>query len=467
MTIILDKIDALDIREAHYNNPQYAYLLRLPPYGGKTEDTECLSSYMSRLADRHSECVNYLSKNLYHTYLVDEETGDGEHCMIPPHNMNGISNFSSLLCQALKVGSRGAMVGEYMTFLPLRHLSTCNCHGVFDKHRHWCPLCWNDDELYGREPYTRLYWIFQEIYFCKDHGQALSNSCPHCASPQRYTDRIPRQWICRNCGLDLHKKPNKSSAATKRGRNRRTPTYRIEDSYFCRSLCVLLKRIANENLQVPKLQVANSINLYIHDNKTSLTKLANKLNFSERVLTSMANYEHAPHFPALIDFCERINVPLDQFLFDQDQFSFEDIRAPSAQTKFVTRKKITTKKKSKILAYLNSLIEGNVSPPEKLSKVGKTFGMTYNILKYHFPQEYRILKARWDSWDQQQKTLKKLKRAEAFTKCIVKLVENGEYPSHRKLLRLKKVKPNDLRRPELLSLLRHAQQGLSPRTAMD
>jgi hypothetical protein len=79
-------------------------------------------------------------------------------------------------------------------------------------------------------------------------------------------------------------------------------------------------------------------------------------------------------------------------------------------------------------------------------------------LKYHFPDEYRIIKNRGEAWREHCRSLEGKRRIEALIAGVDELLSKGIFPGERQLKQLK-VRPSDLRRPEILKLLRELQSS--------
>jgi hypothetical protein len=52
--------------------------------------------------------------------------------------------------------------------------------GLFRSYKAWCPACYQEWLLSGKEIYEPLVWTINAVKICGKHYQFLEDRCPHC-----------------------------------------------------------------------------------------------------------------------------------------------------------------------------------------------------------------------------------------------------------------------------------------------
>jgi hypothetical protein len=95
--------------------------------------------------------------------------------------------------------------------------------------------------------------------------------------------------------------------------------------------------------------------------------------------------------------------------------------------------------------------------PVRPSHLAQQLQVDYNVLKYHFPEGYRELRRRYIEWDNLRRKNAHQARIEKLFTGVFDLARVVIYPSERKLRELEYVAQGDLRRDEIIEVLRALQ----------
>lgn len=427
----------------------FPYFLPIEPYGYRSAETEALSSYICRQADQLLELPHPFIQRLAHEeYRV---TGIPVNKSMPSlgfYATNGARITAARYADAVNSANEGRFDANLLTLKPMAGLTDFNSRGLQRHYLAWCPECWREDLAVGRAPYLRLYWAMHLAKICCIHNCKLSEYCPCCGDVNHQFPKFPRQWICDKCGEELF---NQNSEFI-------TESNQSEDFWASHAIYQLIDRVYKHNLTINAKTVSLSIKRVLRSHSLSLNQFAEKLNINPRPLNDLVNETKRPFFPAFMDMCYRMDIPPDQFLFDKDILSSPDLWRSLDKPAFVMMMKLSDKNKKRILRGLSKEIENDPNPPVKVSEISKKHGVSYSSLAYNFPLEYQILRERYLDWEVKYRRSNHTDRLSNLCESVFRLVRHGIYPSDRKLRDLGYVKPSDLRRPEVKTLLRTMQQ---------
>jgi transcriptional regulator with XRE-family HTH domain len=142
--------------------PPRSRFFNLSPAGLGTSMVECLTSYISRLAQAHSVTPGVLHHR-----------------------------------EIMKYGAPGRNGLQYLTLLPWKALfpAPMLMRGVAA----WCPACLSKWAQAGKPAYVPLLWTLEVVKFCPFHRRPLRVSCPHCELPQPLLGQCSWVGFCTRC----------------------------------------------------------------------------------------------------------------------------------------------------------------------------------------------------------------------------------------------------------------------------
>ena len=442
--------NALPLKHVEVERPdvRLPYFLSLKPIGEGTGNVEALSSYLCRQAESLMEWTPPFSERLLHLYL-DKSTLP--KCRKIPiiglHATNGIGVMADRHIEAIAAAS-GRINAEFLTMKPLQYLSDSRGKGLMKRNLAWCDECWRQDVETEVTPYTRLYWLVQNVKVCAIHNRRLSNHCPCCGDVNHVFPNFPRQWICDKCGTELYKTDSDSAPES----------FTSAEAWSSFSIYRLIERTQNDKLNLREHMVRRALNHILETSRMSAKEFSLRLNIDKKIVDRLLEGKRRPYFPVLLDLCYRLNIPIDQFLLDRDILTAKDYWRDLVKPAFVVSSKISDKKKIEVARALKKVLAEDPNPPIRINHFARQNGVGYDVILYHFPKEYNELRSRWTTWERKQRKSNSTDRLQNLSDAVFSLVRVGIYPSDRKMRDLELVKPSDFRRDDVIYLLRSFQE---------
>lgn len=449
MRINFDKLEPLPGLNVSQPEIKFPYFLPLTPYGLGMGDVESLSSYLCRQAEQVKELSHPYGRRLLDLYADPSLLPS---CKKFParglHNCNGVGKLAERYISATNAASRGGVDAYYLSLKPLAALCDRNARGLQRQYLAWCDECWKEDVHDERIPYVRLYWLLQGTKICVIHNRRLSEYCPACGEIQFQYPFHPRQWLCGKCGFTLSRNEDESAI----------DNFTLEQAWGSHAIYCLIERVYSDRLIIEADCVSRSLRRVLITAKLTPVDFAARLNVSFKVVDTLLSGRAKPFFLALLDICYRMDIPIDQFLFDRDVLTSPDVWRNLAKPAFHASAHIAEKKRPQIRERLQHLLLENPTPPVRVSHLAAEFGISYTALAYNFRNEYRELRSRYLKWEQEQRSSSHADRLQNIIDAVFSLVRHGIYPSDRKLRDLKLVAPSDLRRDDVITILRAIQE---------
>lgn len=439
---------ALTCSHIEYQQEPYPYLLPLVPNGLGTGDVEALTSYFCRQAEQTMMLAHAFSHNLLLTTLGAENLP--KNIKQPDnylHAFNGIGALARRHIEALTNASEGKIDARMLTMMPLAPASETQARGLLKNSRHWCNQCWIQDLEAKRTPYTRLYWCFKDTSVCIHHECRLTSQCPACDQTQKAFPRFPRQWICDQCGEKLYAHDSAFKAEE----------FTNEEAWKSMSLHNLIDRIQRERPEIPDDAVQKALKRILAGTHLNASQFTKKLDVDYAIINRML-LGHNTLLPVILDLCYRMDIPIDQFLFDKDILSEPSHWRQLPRPKFSSHARMDKKHRTKVATSIKKMINENPNPPQRLSHIANKLNTTVDVIRYHFPDELKILSQRYSSWQRDENRNQHTERLEKLCAGIFSLARRGVYPSTRKLHDLELVIPSDLRREDVKTLLKPLQE---------
>jgi len=444
----LEKLSTIKIHRFDFVPYRYPYLVPIKPYGLGGGEIESMSSYILRLSDLYSEPAYAFSYQLLSKYLPENlrptrkpnDAGGVYAC-------NGIGKWAHRFSQAITDGTEGKINGFNLTQIPIENLSDKVGRGLLRSNLAWCNECFKVDLSEKKTPYVRLYWLFQISDSCTFHKCKLSSFCFKCGQIQAVIKKIPRQWICDKCGADQTESTDPA-----------VPTNRNENEWIARSLYKLIERVNGKGYVIQARSLQQALRQILKSHNLTPMEFAEKLNISVDPIKEICVNNMRPYFPYLADLCYRINIPIDQFIFDSDLLSSPELWHGFSKPRYVSTTHISDRDKQSLLNHLKKILLENPMPPVAVSHLARKLNIDYNVIRYHFPDEYSELKRRYLKWDAQRLKDNKHLRMMKLINGVTDLVRLGIFPSDKKLKDFGFLIASDLRREDILSMTRAFQE---------
>ncbi len=164
--------------------PPRSRLHNLEPVGLGTSQVECLTSYITRLAESHSVTARSLYRYELYPLVQNLRTGGecresnvtGARLIYDMRIANGDGSWAKAWVRAVE---------SYTLRGDLRLLTTLPWGSDFAReklreHPAWCPDCYDEWWKGGKVIYTPLAWMLKVVNVCTAHQRLLEEVCLHC-----------------------------------------------------------------------------------------------------------------------------------------------------------------------------------------------------------------------------------------------------------------------------------------------
>jgi TniQ len=162
--------------------PPRSILYQLPPIGIGTHGVESLTSYINRLADAHC-----LTPGALIVEMIAPQVKSGLVRQITSRGLNTLFNRSHTLNGTGELAYNFTQTLEALTLRnDLRSLTLLNwsdvllTRGFMRIHKAWCPQCYHEWRVLGKNSYDPLLWSIASVTVCHVHQESLQDICPHC-----------------------------------------------------------------------------------------------------------------------------------------------------------------------------------------------------------------------------------------------------------------------------------------------
>ena len=402
-------------------------LFRLEPMGLDSGDPECLTSYLSRLAQAHvlplrDIVLDLLVPRLENLTIRRSYTRFFQECS---RSMNGVGeyaeSFSSLLGK-LTLRSDLAL----LTMLPWKGLFDQGGKGLLRPVKVWCHQCFLAQRALGIPPYEPLRWQLSVIESCPTHKTPLTSSCPSCRETQPALGQLSVIGRCVWCGTDLAEKHENILSSTE---GDPWQEWLSENTASLFREVVLGKRDPSKCKFSAK--ITQTIEIHTRGNAEALDR---KLEWGTGTLTQWRRGRTRPRFDTFMTFCYRLQIDPVEFLFGNEEAAGSMGAANQCiRTRPVPAKKRSVKQSPETIRKDISILADAHIEGLSLVQVAKRLDVGIGFLRYRFPKESQKISARYKEGvlKQAQKTFDQ--KAASIGKTVRTIITKGEYPSKMKV----------------------------------
>lgn len=181
--------------------PPRSTFYQMRPIGVGTPETECLTSYLARLAHAHHLAVGTFLQGYLIPYLK-------ERCADSARRLQGF-----LLARTAPANGADALAAELVEVIELLTLTTgaqwttllcwgetCSRLGLLRHFRAWCANCYTEQD---EALYDPLLWMVGVVKVCPRHGRLLTEICRNCHQRLRLVQHRYLPGFCSACGTWL------------------------------------------------------------------------------------------------------------------------------------------------------------------------------------------------------------------------------------------------------------------------
>lgn len=408
----------------------------IEPMGLGTGQLECLTGLTLRLADRHSMFTIRFYKHVFEPIILPNHSHSKFHRAANFYSANGYGKFAKIISSAVTKSTR-TVDAFYLTALPWVDIFDRTGHGLVKNNLEWCEQCWHEDMNHLHEPYVRLAWMMKPVSMCPHHLHPLNSICPNCNHKQQVLPSIPRPWICCKCGYTLYEKTYRKASKSK---------YSNKDYWIASAVERFIEKTSIRALTIKPNSLTHALQGIVGSYSSGSYKVfSEQTQIHHRYLREWALNIRRPTFQMFMELCYRMDIPPDILLLDELPLTDPDNWRREGKPEIVIMKKLTKSRKDEIHNTLDNLIRSNPNPPISLSKIAKNLGVSCNIIRYHFPEQYKTIRSRFKAWQDSNRERIKKERLCRLYEGVQKLISMGIYPSERKLKEFDLILPSVLR----------------------
>jgi hypothetical protein len=175
-------------------------LAPLAPQGIGTPLTECLTSFLARLASTHRLSVGDLLLHYHLPQLREVRGREDFRRAFDLHKMGSANGADTLARDLLDLTERCTGQAELKAMTLIRWEAVMPRLDLLRARRAWCAACYAAQAAEGHLPWDALSWMIRPVQVCPSHRQPLREQCPQC---QRRSVPVLQRYLpgwCAYCG---------------------------------------------------------------------------------------------------------------------------------------------------------------------------------------------------------------------------------------------------------------------------
>lgn len=422
-------------------NPSLPLLYGASPYGLGTGQVEALTSFASRLADRRHLRASPLMMSALRDARDATKGGSKRH----DHQTNGMAKGAKATVDAFN-RSLGVDWVEHLTLVPWSELIEPAMHGTLRDHVAYCRECIQEDKHSIDTPYIRLLWFIKPIDSCPLHKTRLYDACITCGDRLRAIPWLNNPFFCMTCRKDI----SNQKGARFQGR----PTHLGQ--WTANELTKLMGLTNGGCHQIEPNALSDAFR-YIVDRHFdgSTCEFAHHFEIDTVRASKYADGRCRPMFPVLLRMLYSLQIsPVDLFLNRTESMPLTGrVKLSRISQDQARRRQLTERAKGRIRKDLRALLssDGEIIGP---SDFAKQYDLPFLTIRYHLPDLYSQHRARFDRQEKEKRETLRLARIKRVIGAANELVDDGIFPSQRKLKNTGLVTATDLTRTDIRKALR-------------
>ncbi len=432
--------------------PPRSTLYSLEPVGIGTHLVECLTSYITRLAEAHCVFPGILMHNFIGPFLQQSSVYQESRESMAVGQAQHTESFNGT---AQKRVGAAVYALECLTLQrSLRFLTLLTWEGSFPAHkllrqtRAWCPACLEEWRRTGQVIYEPLLWTLQVVTRCIRHDCELCITCPHteCGrnAPWLTWKSLPghcpfcRQWL----GVAVHAKNEEDEATLSWQR------------WVTEQLGTLFALAPTVVAPPPRTRIHEVLRYALQqmgpERPRRHKEFARRLGVVRATYSTWLSRQVIPPLETLLSICARWNISLCEFLF-------EDVSALvlHAELGVSGPRKDNHQQNGRgswgtpqIRDALEAILTNDEFPPPSLGAVARRLGCSPASLRQHHKEVCHALTKRYQAYLQTKKQADLQHYCDEVRQAAQHLASQGKRPNSNQLGKVLK-KPGILRSPEI------------------
>lgn len=409
--------------------PERSRLYYVEPIGVGTPYTECLTSYMIRLAEAHCVTLEILVKHEILPLLQDRSGISAlfsNNRFGSAHTLNGTSSISQACVHAIE---RLTGQNDLHALTMLTWVNVIYKRGLLRNIQAWCPFGYEEWQKSKTPIYTPLLWSISAVKVCSRHHQVLQDRCPYCQRTLPVFALRLRLGYCIFCNLWLGNSP----AAGSRGKEA-IPQEDLEKVYWDEFSVGELIEVAS-GLSSPARReafaaaITSLVNQFPRKNAASL---ADHLSIPLETVAAWQKGTEVPRFESLLLICRLLDItPRCLFLEKAPTSDFTFVERDN-QTRLVTSRKNRAALCSEELRQaLEDILMSGEEPAPSIKEVARRLGYSNQSPLYRrFPELCRAITAKHQGQNPGSRRLqRKDMSAEELRQALEDILRSNEDPA--------------------------------------
>ena len=406
----------------------------LQPIGTGTAMSECLTSYICRLALAHSVSVG----NLFEYTLVPELKKD---YLKTPETLGPASKLNSSFRNQIKnITGTGKVARDWVEILEkltlrkdLSNLTLLKMAEILSRYyttrkfQAWCPTCLEEMQNSGSEIYYPLLWSLLDFKICHIHKTALIDKCLNCFRQSLPLQKKSMLGFCSGCGIWLGISqinfPQQSS-------NQFSEKELEWNLFVSKEIGKLISFISKSTTKAFTTPPSESIKLCVEQATDGVISP-----FSRLIQTHLITFygwlvgKQKPRLKDVLKICYCLNLTLLDFFDQPDTIKIReqeirewigiDRKAPRPTPQPFNREQV----RSKLKKFINNY------PPLSLSEVCRRIGYDRGVIVKSFPEIQDRIKSNYNEYQKQLCENRKKALEEEIRLAVQKIEANGSFVS--------------------------------------
>jgi len=405
--------------------PPRSYLYSIPTLGNGTSHIESLTSYVTRLVNAHNLTSGVFFSKIIYPKLAKKNIPNYGFVPRKSGSFNNIHQNAKELVKALTMLT-GIKDLENHTLLKYRSfISFVELRFV----KYWCPYCFQEFKENNLPVYEKLIWAFEIVEVCLEHNCRLICECPTCKTEQLHLTRSGVMGYCFKCGSWLGGAINECDT-------------QYSDEYFSWQTWLVKNVIDILNLtkfEIEKIEA--SWKIYNTNIKSFIKSVCDKYQIGKVKFLGIIKIQSTTFYlwekgegraslQSLLKLCYVTNISLKDLLLMNFIIDEELRQLPD----FIFNNQIFRSQKKYDIEYLRKflleIINDKKNEPPPLTRVAKSLGFRdSHTLRIKLPDETAIIVKNHRDYVNEEKE----KRIIEIRDIILKLINNGIYPSQKNI----------------------------------
>lgn len=399
-----------------------SYLFNIEPEGKNTSYIESSTSYLNRLANKHTVFVgsivkNILTKEMDKDYLRNIAIRGGDGFYKSSNALNGVGLMAKDFVDVLQ---RLTTRNDLQRTTLLSFSEVLPTRGLLRTKKAWCPECF--EEMKPKELYEPLLWTFKVVEVCPRHNTKLKEECPFCNVKLFYLDRTSNPGYCSKCQNWLGE--NKENRILEEEQ----VSGSLEKAILIRDMLTWINQ--DKNVLLNRETYITSFTWMVNNFFAGdILKAADTLGFSKTTFRSWINGLNRPTIASILDICLYLELSIEALLLKRESRSQTTYKRIYSTGRIkVTKKQIDHRA---ILGLLSSIIEKGIII--SIKKISQIVGCDRKLLSSIYSEQCQMIISHNKVQMKNKKVVRFLDISKKIEEAFFFLIQANEYPSYRKM----------------------------------